>query len=269
MSALMRAGGSAAMQGARRSRAVGYTPDEEASLIEGFDISFFADTAAGAKASWTGLRGTVATLSGTTHDYSPTLIVDDEGGTHPGMDFLATLMTCPLGALIAGKTRPALVIAMQNTQHALCVIAELGPVYNSDGRFALLGNVIGGGGGDDFYAVAQGGGGKGSWQLPARSVPYDPCSIAAVFDFSSAPVGSTAWRIDNVNVLDGVVGGDGAALVAGSTAENATFYFGARFGTAFPWKGGLAGWWLLDNPDEAALTRVSQYASQKVGQVAA
>lgn len=241
-------------------------------LVEGWNVTTLAGTTPGTIGSWTGVRGTVATLvggGGTTRSYDPVGIVADDGTLHPGVAIAnGAQMNCPVGAALSalGTTRIAVVLGTWTTNALVGVVYEYGtPNFLGNGRFGLTMNNVAAA---DLGAVAYGGGGFGQWLSPAPTVPVVPCTLTVVFDWSDATgVGTTSRRLDNVEIAGGTT--PATALVPGSTVANQNLYVGARDGGTFPSQIWVSSLWILNNPSEVALTQFARYADRLLGEVAA
>lgn len=240
-----------------------WNPASAASTLEGWDVN--ARPPFGANpSSWRGARGTVATFSGSAVTYSQTAITDDQGRSHPGVYFPASMMTCPIGALLSGRTKVGVCVGFLSSIAATSVLFEYGTpdFVSGNGRFACACHNVGAG---DFTAGARGGGATGQWLSPLNTIPVDPCSLTWIFDFNDTN-GSSSRRLDNVEIYGGT---QLSTIVAGSTVANQNLYFGARDGVALPAVVTLSQLWFFDPVDEATISRYARYCSEAVGETAA
>jgi hypothetical protein len=253
----------------------GFNPAMNGALIEGWDASVTPPGAPGVIPTWTGINGTVGTFSGNPVTYSPTSMGDDEGGLHSGVAISGSLMTCPLGALVVGRTRLGVILGVENfTASTPGVLAEYGTpdATSANGQFAAILN-IGGASSADYFIFVRGGGGNGTWTSPINTVaintvavPGDPFALSFVVDLNDTS-GSTLRRVDNVETAGGTIV---AGLVAGSVMNNTTLFIGARAGVMFPTSCQWQQIWLVD-PDfsPTTMTDYARYVDRGMGEVGA
>lgn len=246
------------------SSSVSWNPYTDPALIEGWDC-YGMPLASGSLSSWVGVNGTVATFAGDGANSLPTGIVDDTGGTHPGVQFVSTQMSMPIGPLLVGKTRVGVVISLQNYGSTLSVLLESSPDFTANGKFAITLNNIAA---NDFAVSAYGGGNYGQWVSPNPTLSVDPLVLSTIFDFSSTS-GSVYHKMDNVEVLGG--GYTQALVTPGSTCANVNINFAARNGVSLPSTIVAQQIWFLnmDTINLDTLTRYTRYADASVGEVGA
>jgi hypothetical protein len=210
------------------TRAATFDPVTNPALIDGWD-ALRNPLPNGAMANWVSVLGSVATVAAGGPNAIATGIVDDAGGTHPGVQMVNTRLSLPLGAKLAGRTKIGVVASLQVYGIITAVLLESDPLFTANGKFGLTLNNIAQG---DAGFAAFGGGNFGQWLSPTYTYPVDgttplPFVLSGIYDLSDpAGVGSTSHRMDNVETLGGTT--PATNLVAGSTFVNVPINFGGR-----------------------------------------